>query len=418
MWMNREITIPGWETREYLDKEKLLKEIKNWNSNGEELDWLKIRINQGEFDVKQAGACIYDSDCRRAVTTEVSRIVSTKDAEIARLQKHFDDAQGEIQQLQREGVQFKDRIADLEKLSTMQKATIDAQGEELHQKQIALANLQDLVNPQRRSCLTCENTKCDVLICADQTCWTPAQKKEPGLFICPNIGCKPACSICPASTPHPKDDCCDYSGTGGCAKCIPYKEPTQTPAPEEGKSPIQHLQDRVLELEQHCGRDRADLMEKIRGLETEISEVKWYAEQSYLERKQNADVARDVSNRQACEILKMRDQINELQTDLKSLKDKTSRELSQAFAEVNRVLAEHREMGDASRDRIDILDSDLAAVMRAALKQKDQIEGLEHRIGLAQDRIVDIHPGGCVPPVKSKLKSRLKTDRAAKKVSR
>ena len=34
-----------------------------------------------------------------------------------------------------------------------------------------------------------------------------------------------------------------------------------------GKSPIQHLQDRVLELEQHQGRDRADLMEKIRVLE-------------------------------------------------------------------------------------------------------------------------------------------------------
>ena len=122
----------------------------------------------------------------------------------------------------------------------------------------------------------------------------------------------------------------------------PTNGPSQTPAPEEGKSPIQHLQDRVLEMEQHQGRDRADLMEKIRGLETEISEVKRYVEQSYLERKQSAAVARDVSNAQ------------------------------------------------------------------------DRIKGLEHRLGLAQDRIAEIHPSGCVPPAKSKPKSRLKTDRVKK----
>ena len=102
--------------------------------------------------------------------------------------------------------------------------------------------------------------------------------------------------------------------------------------------------------EQHRGRDRADLMEKIRGLETEISEVKRYVEQSYLERKQSAAVARDVSNAQAHEIIKMQDRIN----------------------------------------------------------------GLEHRLGLAQDRIAEIHPSGCVPHVKSKPKSRLKTDRVKK----
>jgi hypothetical protein len=55
----------------------------------------------------------------------------------------------------------------------------------------------------------------------------------------------------------------------------------------------------VLELEQHQGRDRADLMERIRGLE-----------------------------------------------------DKTSRELSQAFAEVNRVLAEHKKRDDAALGRL------------------------------------------------------------------
>ena len=47
-------------------------------------------------------------------------------------------------------------------------------------------------------------------------------------------------------------------------------------------------------------------------------------------------------------------------------------------------------------------------------KQKDQIGGLEHRLGLAQDRIAEIHPSGCVPPAKSKPKSQLKTDHVKK----
>ena len=52
--------------------------------------------------------------------------------------------------------------------------------------------------------------------------------------------------------------------------------------------------------------------------------------------------------------------------------------------------------------------------MLEILKMQDRIKGLEHRLGLAQDRIAEIHPSGCVPPVKSKPKSQLKTDRAKK----
>ena len=121
-----------------------------------------------------------------------------------------------------------------------------------------------------------------------------------------------------------------------------------------GKSPIQHLQDRVLELEQHQGRDRADLMEMILGLE-----------------------------------------------------DKTSRELSQAFAEVNRALAERKQNADVARDASN-------AQAHEIIEMQGQIKGLEHRLGLAQDRIAEIHPSGCVPPAKSKPKSRLKTDRVKK----
>ena len=52
--------------------------------------------------------------------------------------------------------------------------------------------------------------------------------------------------------------------------------------------------------------------------------------------------------------------------------------------------------------------------MLEILKMQDRIKGLEHRLGLAQDRIAEIHPSGCVPPAKSKPKSRLKTDRMKK----
>ena len=152
--------------------------------------------------------------------------LAEKGAEITRLKDYQDVRVTRI-------IELEDRIAELEKLSTTQKATIDAQGKELHQKQIALANLQDLVNPKRRPCLTCENTECDILIGADQTCWTQAQKKEPELFICPDQG--PEC-ICSHNKPHLKQsDCNGFDDCGG--KCIPYKEPT---APQPGMLDKEH----------------------------------------------------------------------------------------------------------------------------------------------------------------------------------
>ena len=229
---------------------------------------------------------------------------------------------------------------------------------------------------------------------------------EPELFICPNnrVKCFHPSWGCSHRSPHPKDDGC--VGTWGCPECIPYKEPVNVKGDlinslqEEGKSPIQHLQDRVLELEQHQGRDRADLMEKIGRSDATIKDL---AVESQRAVDDIETEIRTLTGRQDL----TRDKVKELE-------DKTSRELSQAFAEVSRVLAEHREVGNTSRDRIDILDSDLAAVMRVTSKQKDQIKGLEHRLRLAQDRIAEIHPGGCVPPVKSQPKSQLKTDRVKK----
>ena len=135
--------------------------------------------------------------------------------------------------------------------------------------------------------------------------------------------------------------------------------------------------------------NRADLMEKIRVLES----------QAHVMYCCNGDVAKDIGT------LTLR--VDKMEKDAEILKDKTSRELSQAFAEVNRVLAERKQNADVARDVSN-------AQAHEILKMRDQIKGLEHRLGLAQDRIAEIHPSGCVPPVKSKPKSRLKTDRVKK----
>ena len=247
-------------------------------------------------------------------------------------------------------IELEDRIAELEKLSTMQKATIDSLGKELLKAEKAVKC--DGCHPKPCSGCRWENERCKYRPYAKggHSCryFEEPQKKEPELFICPNSGIKPGCDHCDHRVPHqhkgkPCEDhlCgmpCSICKGVGC-KCIPYKEPSQTPAPEEGKSPIQHLQDRVLELEQHQGRDRADLMEKIRELERD---------------------------------------------------------------------------GGCLLERLDTIDEDFTNTANIVFKLKDQIKGLEHRLGLAQDRIAEIHPSGCVPPAKSKPKSRLKTDRMKK----
>ena len=70
----------------------------------------------------------------------------------------------------------------------------------------------------------------------------------------------------------------------------------------------------------------------------------------------------------------------------------------------DRVLELEQHQGRYRADRME----------KIVFKLKDQIKGLEHRLGMAQDRIAEIHPSGCVPPAKSKPKSRLKTDRTTK----
>ena len=62
-------------------------------------------VERGEFDAKEWL-------CSR---TYLEKALAEKDAEIARLKGHFDDAQHEIQALQHENVQLKDRIAQQDK---------------------------------------------------------------------------------------------------------------------------------------------------------------------------------------------------------------------------------------------------------------------------------------------------------------
>ena len=254
---------------------------------------------------------------------------------------------------------LKDQLAELEKLTALQKETIDAQGKQLREARETVLNdvwikCFNEMNSQSANRILFHydpedyipSLECgEILVILESLgLEDPAQKApDPELFICPTRGKESEyCKLCESSAPHPHSDSCDDRDCG-CPSCIPYKEPSQTPAPEEGKSPIQHLQDRVLEMEQHQGRDRADLMEKIRDLEKSHETIRGSMDFQWQKQK---------------------DQIGGL---------------------------EHR-LGLA----------------------QDRIGGLEHRLGLAQDRIAEIHPSGCVPPAKSKPKSQLKTDHVKK----
>jgi len=347
MWMNRSQTpkpIGG-----YLDKTKVLEDLSEYTMPA--MVGLSIRVRRGEFDANPGisqwqleqynlahdkALAEKDAEITR-LNTDIAQLKNMNSRlkeipiyvdevtkkKIARLKEYQDVHTTRI-------IELEDRIADLEKLSTMQKATIDAQGKELREAREAR---ETVLNDVWIKCFNEMNFQSENRIHYDpEDSYIPSLEceeivnileslglnkpapKEPELFICPEAGRSARlCPLCRHSRPHECDGqrCCK-------GVCIPYEEPAQTPAvPEEEKSPIQHLQDRVLELEQHQGRDRADLMEKIRVLEKSHETIRGSMDFQWQ-------------------------------------------------------------------------------------KQKDRIAGLEHRLGLAQDRIAEIHPGGCVPPAKQK----------------
>ena len=332
-------------------------------------------------------------------------ILAAKDAEIHRLSNALasetrvcEDLREACEEHEKEIariIELEDRIAELEKLSTVQKATIDARGKELEGLKTKIK-------------LREEKDRADFEFAIIQSILhngdTPG-KAEPELFICPAHGVSEMCPTCHHSKPHEHTgETCNFDGVR-CKKCIPYKEPAQTPAPEEGRSPIQHLQDRVLEMEQHQGRDRADLMEKIRVLESQAHVMYCCNDDAAKgvgvltsrvdKMEKDAEILKDsFVTPHVIDIANTITRVSRLETALETLKDKTRRELSQAFAEVNRVLAERKQSADVARD---VSNAQACEI----LKMQDRIKGLEHRLGMAQDRIAEIHPSGCVPPGKS-----------------
>ncbi|MGD0535908.1 MAG: hypothetical protein ABR999_10810, partial [Methanoregula sp.] len=138
---------------------------------------------------------------------------------------------------QNEIKQHKDRIAELEKLADLQKATIDVQGKALREA--------------RDPCKTCDadsnEIPCDWngISCRKH----PAQKKEPEMVICPDAGKTERCAggICFHKVPHrhSSDLGCDLTTCGGA--CIPVDpQPNPVPTSGTGTAPegatVEHMQ--------------------------------------------------------------------------------------------------------------------------------------------------------------------------------
>ena len=215
----------------YLDKEAVLKAL--YDDDGKERQYeycseLKGRIEHGEFDAHMGPICskcnirlahIDLKDKMRGKDAEIANlekknlgaheIIKEKHAEIERLIEKYNEAKAaphypdgpwdKLHKAVAENRTLRDRIADLEKLCDMQKATIHSLGKALRESQ----------------------------------CEQPAQKApEPELFVCPDAGCHPLCDIihCEHKEPHKHDAVCDLT-TSMCKKCVPFKEPVLQPSP-------------------------------------------------------------------------------------------------------------------------------------------------------------------------------------------
>jgi peptidoglycan hydrolase CwlO-like protein len=138
--------------------------------------------------------------------------IKKKDIDIARL---TNDKSLCIQELDRFKKKYDGRVTEVVRLNDrirQQDQELKGLAESLREKQVALADLKDSLNPDRRACINCGNTECPILIGADQTCWKPMQreppKDEPELWICPNAGSIAICGPCDHSRPHEKTDLC------------------------------------------------------------------------------------------------------------------------------------------------------------------------------------------------------------------
>ncbi|MFA6364226.1 transcriptional regulator [Methanoregula sp.] len=181
-------------------------------------------------------------DNRELAATHV-KMIEEKSAKITRLNEEVVRSE---ERMMAEGMQFEDRIAELEKLCDMQRANLDAQGNALREArekgERALDQLHEL-HDQIANGLSHEETMGSIEECIDTIAPgtsqiihsnQPAQKApEPELFICPEARvCKP--STCFHNQPHthgsgcmrPSDSKCHV-----CSDCIPVKKPVPQPSP-------------------------------------------------------------------------------------------------------------------------------------------------------------------------------------------
>ena len=244
-------------------------------------------------------------------------------------------------------------------------------------------------------------------------------KAEPELFICDHAkGCMS--EFCSHRRPHERWDGCNNVGCdsrpGIPAKCIPYKEPTAPQpsavptsgtgtTPEDGRTLKQTVKDLEICTYPGMAKDIGDLtlrMDNLEMLHGGVGQKIGNFQKELKDQREDyhAHIRQFVEENAAAH--------KEINKALKSLKEDSSAELSQFARDTNQVLHEHKQINDTARE----VSNERAVAIY--IQMQDQIKGLEHRLRLAQDRIAEIHPSGCVPHVKSKPKSRLKTDRVKK----
>ena len=198
--------------------------------------------------------------------------------------------------------------------------------------------------------------------------------------------------------------------------CIPYKEPTAPQpsavptsgtgtVPEDGRTLKQTVNDLEICTYPGMAKDIGDLtlrMDNLEMLHGGVGQKIGNFQKELKDQREDyhAHIRQFVEENAAAH--------KEINKALKSLKEDSSAELSQFARDTNQVLHEHKQINDTARE----VSNERAVAIY--IQMQDQIKGLEHRLRLAQDRIAEIHPSGCVPPAKSKPKSRLKTDRVKK----
>lgn len=394
--------------------------------------------------------------------TSFGKVIEEKNAEIARLKDEIRTLNNETRaQMKRSDEQDASidrlamRLADLEKITALQKETIDAQGTALHLSNIGgncLCNActaekgnddedrcKPIVNELREARRKMAREICDIIqhewVCnlpeilyivecvlnENYNPFGPAQKvPEPELVICSKANMTEMCGTCHHRILHELTDSCFEQGVcgGECVIPIRIKEPTApqpSPVPTSGTGTAPEgatVSPQTRQLPSCPG----SMETRTYNMTTSDGKFAYLVDISdiflgFL----NTHPAKDIGNLTLkVETLENADQYlsyrcEKIETTLKAQEDKFSAELSHLAKDTNRALYGHKQINDTAREV-----SNEQAV--AIYKMQERIAGIEHRLSLAQDRIAEIHPSGCIPPVEKKPKSRLKCDRATKKV--